>query len=121
MENQNVVDQPLPTLFEYDKGELINKEIIEHIEITINLESIEHLLAEIEMYYPHVTNKLMLLIGHKEFDKEIGKLIITDRNDRAGFPKPVIDYLLKLSLLHEEKYKHTYTEPTEEKITWNRR
>lgn len=77
---------------------------IEHITIGSTNPSIEDLLFEIEFNYPHISEKLDLLKGHPEFEIEIKNLIVNAREDRNGFPKPILNNLLKLYKLHQEKY-----------------
>lgn len=79
---------------------------IEHIEITANIDTMDELLFEIEIIHPHVSKKLKLLIGHPEFELEMKRLIMGDRENREGFSQFVIDHLLKIYEIHIEKYGH---------------
>lgn len=47
-----------------------------------------------------IVNKIELLWGYPELDEYLTKLIISDREDRAGFDLQVFDALLHLSNLH---------------------
>jgi len=68
--------------------------------------TIEELLNEVAVEYSHISEQLMLLIGHVEFEMAISKLIVNNRTDRAGFPKNILNCLLTISQLHTEKYGH---------------
>lgn len=95
--------QPLtwPTL-NFNVGE--EEEIIEHIHLKVDESSIDQILFEIELTHPHIAKSLGLLIGHKEFEMEMHKLIVSEREDRQGFKKSIMNLLLKLSNLHYDKY-----------------
>lgn len=102
-DSTNVERKPLiwPILFEdFDEP----KEVVEHIELKTNTETIDDILFEIEFRHPHISNKLKLLLGHPEFEIEIRKLIIAERENRAGFDKTIFSLILKLYELHHEKY-----------------
>lgn len=77
---------------------------IEHIHLKLDESSIEQLLFEIELEYPHVAKKLELLLGYPEFEIEMQQLIVNQREGRQGFAKSILSHLLKLSNLHYEKY-----------------
>lgn len=77
---------------------------IEHIHLKLDESSIEQLLLEIELDYPHVAKKLELLLGYPEFEIEMQRLIVNQREGRQGFAKSILGHLLKLSNLHYEKY-----------------
>ena len=102
-DSADVERKPLiwPTLF-HDFEE--PKEVIEHIELKTDVESIDALLFEIEFRHPHISSKLKLLLGHPEFEIEIRNLIVAEREGRAGFDKNILSYLLKLYHLHHEEY-----------------
>lgn len=109
-DSADVERKPLiwPTLF-HDFEE--PKEVIEHIELKTDIESIDELLFEIEFRHPHISSKLKLLLGHPEFEIEIRNLIVAEREGRAGFDKNILSNLLKLSKLHTEKYGHLSNKP----------
>ncbi len=76
----------------------------ECIEINFEATTIEALLHEIEFDFPHITKKLSLLVGHKEFELEMQNLLIDTRGKRQGFPKKTLEDLVKLSNAHAIKY-----------------
>lgn len=83
----------------------IENKVIEHIEIkTITECTIEDLLHEIEFEFPRISNILSLLVGHKEFEIEMNKLLIDDRGNRKGFSKHILNSLMRLSEAHLKKY-----------------
>lgn len=82
------------------------KKVIEHIELKTNVESMDELLFEIEFRHPHIAKKLRLLFGYPEFEIEINNLVVDQRENRTGFDKLILAYLLKLYQLHNEKYGH---------------
>lgn len=84
-----------------------HKENIEHIEFKTNMNSIAEILFEIEFRHPHISNKLKLLLGHPEFEIEIKNLVVSERENRAGFDKLILNCLMKLYELHRDKYQHT--------------
>lgn len=92
-----------PTLFT-DLEE--DKEVVEHIVLKTNVESIDDLLFEIEFRHPHISTRLKLLLSHPEFEIEINNLIVDQRENRAGFDKLILAYLMKLYQLHVKKYGH---------------
>jgi hypothetical protein len=58
----------------------------------------------VERDYPRVAKSIELLWGHVELDQYLQKLIIADRGDREGFPKPVLGALLKLYKQHSSQF-----------------
>lgn len=84
---------------------------VEQINIGSPQLNFSELLFEIECVYPHISKRLELLIGYPEFEMEMNKLLVPDREGRQGFPKPVLSNLLKLSKLHTEKYGHLSNKP----------
>lgn len=77
-----------------------------HVDMKVDEKSIDALLDEIELEFPHVANRLSLLIGHAEFELAMSKYIVSDRPNRQGFPKHIMVCLLKLSELHTRQYGH---------------
>ena len=77
---------------------------ITHIDMKVDEKSIDALLDEIELEYPHVANRLSLLVGHPEFEIAMSNYIVSDRPNRQGFPKHIMVCLLKLSKLHTKQY-----------------
>jgi len=66
--------------------------------------SMDELLDDIKKEYPHISHQLSLLIGHVEFETAISKFIVNERGTRDGFPKHILESLLRLSQLHTNKY-----------------
>lgn len=83
---------------------LPEEETVEHIHLKTDESSISQILFEIELTHPHIAKSLQLLVGYKEFEMEMQKLIVNVRSDRQGFKQSVMNLLLKLSSLHYEKY-----------------
>lgn len=77
-----------------------------HVDMKIDEKSIDALLDEIELEFPHVANRLSLLMGHPEFEIAMSNYIVSDRPNRQGFPKHIMTCLLKLSKLHTKTYGH---------------
>lgn len=82
----------------------INEPVIERIELKLNEQCIDSLLSEIELEFPHVAERLSLLLGTKEFEMALSQYIIDHRGNRTGFPKHTMNCLLKLHNCHIEKY-----------------
>ena len=56
--------------------------------------------------YAKIESRISLIWGTKECNDYLHSLIITDRDDRQGFPPHIFEQLLKLYLYHEDKYVH---------------
>lgn len=56
--------------------------------------------------YAKIASRISLIWGTKECNDYLHSLIITDRDDRQGFPPHIFEQLLKLYLYHEDKYVH---------------
>lgn len=92
-----------PKLFSAD--EILVGENIEIKDIEIDDGSIEFLLRELSYHFERISKSLELLVGTKEFEKELYNLIIDDTGSRRGFPPHVFSILLKLSTRHAEKFQ----------------
>ncbi len=55
---------------------------------------------QVERHFPRIFARLVLLWGHAEGDAYLNSLLVTDRNDRQGFPDDVARELFRLSLIH---------------------
>jgi hypothetical protein len=64
----------------------------------------EHPFILIERGYPRVAKAIEMTWGHRELDDYLQKLIVADRGDREGFPKPVMAALMKLSKQHSSQF-----------------
>lgn len=95
-----------PTLF------TDHHDTVEHIQFKPIELTIDDLLFEIETVYPHIKNRLELLVGYPEFEIEMNKLIFSDRENRQGFPKFILTTLLKLSKLHTKQFGHLNVKQT---------
>lgn len=62
------------------------------------------LLDELEIPFKRISDKLRLLVGTDEFNKEVSNLLIDNRGGRKGFPTGVVVILLSLSLRHDDEY-----------------
>ena len=70
----------------------------------------EELLQKIEhQNFKRISDAINILWGYKECDDYFYKLIINDREDRAGFPHEVLSALLKLHDIHSQEFK--FNEP----------
>ena len=89
--------------------EIFDPEVVEQHEVIeyklhVDFMTMDELLFELEHYYPHVCKKLEMLKGSEAFNTELSKLIIDQRGNRQGFPKHVMEMLLKLTVRHLERY-----------------
>ncbi len=55
--------------------------------------------------FPRIAAAIELMWGNRELDEYLHKMIMTDRGDRAGFPKEVIAALLKLHNQHVARFR----------------
>ena len=59
----------------------------------------------IRRLFPRIADAIELMWGDRDLDGYLNKLILADRGDRAGFPKPVMQSLLKLHNQHGLHFK----------------
>ncbi len=55
--------------------------------------------------YPKIAKAIELMWGNREMDAYFDRLILNDRNQRAGFPREVMAAILKLSADHCKRFK----------------
>ena len=55
--------------------------------------------------YPRIAKAIELMWGTREMDTYFSRLIVNERNDRAGFPRDVMAAILKLSADHAKRFK----------------
>jgi hypothetical protein len=54
--------------------------------------------------FPRIAEAIELMWGERELDGYLNKLILADRSDREGFPKPMLQALLKLHNQHTSQF-----------------
>lgn len=62
-------------------------------------------LVVIREHYPRIAKAIELMWGSHEMDLYFARLVVDDRHDRAGFPKPVLAAILKLSADHAKRFR----------------
>lgn len=62
--------------------------------------------------YPRVANAIEMTWGHRELDSYLQRLIVADRGDRAGFPKPVLAALLNIYQQHAAQFNFPHSADT---------
>jgi hypothetical protein len=67
-------------------------------------------LIIIRRLFPRIASAIELMWGDRELDGYLNKLILADREDRAGFPAPVLLALLKLNNQHVRQFKFAGSE-----------
>lgn len=60
--------------------------------------------TSLEANYPRVFNNIMLYWDTPEIDDYLNQLMVTDREDRAGFPPEVAAEIMRLSLVHASQH-----------------
>jgi hypothetical protein len=68
----------------------------------------EHPFALIKRDFPRVAVVIEMLWGTPELDRYLEKWIVTARDDREGFPKPVLETLLTLFNQHSNQFKFAH-------------
>ena len=63
-----------------------------------------YLLPETYNHYRHVYNTLEAFWGSAIFSEHINKLMLTDRNNRAGFEQAILSELMALQVEHEKMF-----------------
>jgi hypothetical protein len=56
----------------------------------------------LEQEFARIADQITLMWGYPELDTFLARLCIDDRGNRKGFPRPVMDELLFLTLLHQQ-------------------
>lgn len=62
-------------------------------------------LVVIREHYPRIAKAIELMWGTREMDTYFSKLVVDDRDGRAGFPQPVLAAILKLSADHARRFR----------------
>lgn len=55
---------------------------------------------ELEARYPRIFSRVLELWGTQELEGYFSELLIDDRGDRQGFPKPVLQDIMRLQMVH---------------------
>lgn len=55
--------------------------------------------------YPRIAKSIELMWGTQEMDLYFSRLVMNDRDDRAGFPPAVLAAILKLSADHSKRFR----------------
>ncbi|HXC38250.1 MAG TPA: hypothetical protein VN667_04835 [Burkholderiales bacterium] len=87
---------PLPTLF-------VHNEVEEAVVVRKQQEE-EYPFITIQKFSPRIAKAIELMWGNPELETYFDKLIVDDRGGRAGFPRPVMDALLKLYNDHTKRF-----------------
>jgi hypothetical protein len=56
--------------------------------------------SELELRYPHIVDKLVMLWGYPELTQYLDKILFADDRRREGFPPEVMEELMMLHSLH---------------------
>ena len=62
-------------------------------------------LFVIRRHFPRIADAIELMWGERELDGYLNNLILADRSDREGFPRPVLQALLKLHDQHARQFQ----------------
>ena len=62
-------------------------------------------LVIIREKYPRIATAIELMWGSREMDTYFSRLIVNERNDRAGFPREIMAAILTLSADHVRRFK----------------
>lgn len=54
--------------------------------------------------FPRIAKAIELMWGTRELESYLGKLIITERENREGFPPDVLSALLRISRQHAQEF-----------------
>ena len=65
----------------------------------------QHPFIVIQRDFPRVAEAIEMMWGSPELDNYFEKLIVADRGDREGFPKPVLAALLSLFRQHTNRFR----------------
>jgi len=86
---------PLPTLFAHND---VEEAVVEQ------RQQEEYPFIIIQKFSPRISTAIELMWGNPELETYFDKLIVDDRGGRAGFPKPVMDALLRLYNDHTRRF-----------------
>lgn len=64
--------------------------------------------------YPRIAKAIELMWGTQEMDLYFSRLVMNDRDDRAGFPPAVLAAILKLSADHSKRFHFDAVDPRED-------
>ena len=64
---------------------------------------------ELESKYPRILEKILMLWDMPEMSNYFMELMVTDREDRTGFPPDVAAEIMRLSLVHASSHKSNKT------------
>lgn len=59
--------------------------------------------SELALGFPHILARIAALWGTKEMDDYFHSLMVSDRQNRQGFPAPVATEIFRLSMIHGER------------------
>lgn len=60
---------------------------------------------QLELKYPHILDRLIIMWDSPEFDSYLNKFMLDTRNHaRQGFPPEVASEILRLSMLHSTQF-----------------
>lgn len=99
----------LPTLFTSDE---IDSRIPEHE--TVRPKSVLKVLNLDEQYaeaktvlktaFPKICEKIELMWGYKECELELDRLIVSNRENRQGFPRDVLQAIITIHAEHQRQF-----------------
>lgn len=59
----------------------------------------------LSLHFPHILARIKQFWGQEtEMDEYLTRLVMMDRSDRAGFPKPIMDALLEIWNNHRDRF-----------------
>ncbi|MHB1238665.1 MAG: hypothetical protein ACYCY7_14005 [Gallionella sp.] len=61
--------------------------------------------------FPRIGEKISLMWGYVELQKYLSNIILDDRGDRDGFPKPVLDALVEIHRRHARVVPENNADP----------
>ena len=64
-------------------------------------------ISVLEEQFPHIVQKLQTFWGQEELQQYIQSLIMTERQDREGFPEEAARELLLLESVHQAAFPET--------------
>ena len=68
-------------------------------------------LSIIREQFPRIGEKISLMWGYVELQKHLSSIILDERGNRDGFPKPVLDALVEIHRRHAKMVQENNTGP----------
>ncbi|MEO6023335.1 MAG: hypothetical protein ABIP64_09500 [Burkholderiales bacterium] len=61
-------------------------------------------LSALEKHFPRIVDKIVLMWATEEFPEFLNGMMIDKRGDRQGFPLEVLEEMMFLTTLHDNRY-----------------